>query len=317
MLLRKKILITILILFPGLGAAHAGPMSQTQVGVELLQLERDSNQDVIYLWDNKGTASHTDDTPVDTTASFDDSADPGFRLSAAKKLSEKWSIHGAYTTFGKLDKTRSFSDPLAQLTVFWNGALIPNQEFDSADFVQAGYTSELDNIEINAVYAMSDKLDVFAGFSRMNLDESFKIFSDDYALPGTGQYNIDTSNELLGVQLGFNLNYPATDKLGLYVLAKLGWYDNSAEQKQTVTDPVYNRNASASADGSATAYEIRLGASYDFGNQILVNLGYQYTRVNDIALAESQLDVLDGGTKLSTDGEIAWQGINLGLMYYF
>jgi opacity protein-like surface antigen len=304
-----------LILASGMGTAHAGSMSETQIGVELLQLERDSNQNIIYVWDNAGNVGiHADDTAVDTTGSFDDTADPGFRLNAARKLTDKWSIHGAYTTFGKLDKTSTFSDPSAQLDVFWTGG---TQEFDSADIVQASYTSELKNFEVNAVYAMSDRLDVFAGVSQMTLDESFKVFSDDYGLTGTGQYNIDTSNDLLGVQLGINLSHPATDSLNLYVLAKLGWYNNSAEQKQTVTDPVYNRNASASGDGSSTVYEIRLGGSYDFGNNILMNLGYQYTTVTDVALAESQFDVVGGGAALSSDGEIAWQGLNLGLSYYF
>jgi opacity protein-like surface antigen len=319
MLIRKTILIPIFVLASGLGSAHAGPMSETQVGVELLQLERDSDPDVVYLWDNNGTVTHTDDTVVDSTATFDDSADTGYRVSAVRKLTEKWSIHGAYTTTGELDESKSFSDPAAQLTVFWNTALTPTDHFDSADFVQANYTSEQDNFEVNAVYAMSERIDLFAGVSKLNLDESFKIYSIDTGTAGSGQYNIHTSNELLGAQLGINMNFPATEKFDIYLLAKMGWYNNSSEQRQILSDPVLasNRDVKVSDDTSATAYELRLGGTYDFGNNILINLGYQYQKITDVALAESQFDGESGGTTLSNDDDITWQGLHLGVNYYF
>lgn len=302
-----------------LGTAHAGQFGETRVGIELLQLERDSDPDVVYLWDNKGTVSHADDTVVDSTATFDDSADTGYRISAAKKITEKWSIHGAYLSSGKLDETKSFSDPAAQLTVFWNTALTPTDHFDAADFVQANYTSELDNFEVNAVYAMSERIDLFAGVSKLNLDESFKIYSIDTGTPGSGQYNIYTSNELLGAQLGLNMNFTATKRFDIYFLAKMGWYNNSSEQRQTLSDPVVisNRDVKVSDDTSSTAYELRLGGTYDFGNNILMNLGYQYLKITDVALAESQFDGETGGTTLSNNDEITWQGLQLGVSYFF
>lgn len=300
-----------------MGSAHAGQFGENRVGIELLQLDRDSDQDITYVWDNGGSVNaHGNDTPVGKTGAFDDTADIGFRLMAARKLSSRWSIQANYMTSGELSESQSFSDPSSQLEIFWSGG---TDEFDAADTVNANYTSELDGIELNAVYAVSDSIDIFGGIGQLNLDEKFRIVSNDFAIAGIGRYNIDTSNELLGLQIGLALGRAVTDKIDLYLLGKIGWYDNSSEQNQTVEDPVVaaNRNVRASEDTSASVYEVRLGGSYRFTDNFLMNIGYQYIKMTDVALAESQFDVVGDGTNLDNDDEITWQGFNLGLNYYF
>lgn len=307
---------TIIGLAAALGIAQAGQFGETRVGVELLQLERGTDQDITYVWDNDGTVAHADDTPVGKTGVFDDTADIGFTIAGAKRLNTRWSLQAAYMTSGELSESQSFSDPASQLEIFWTGG---TDEFDSADTVQASYTSELDGFELNLVYALSQRIDVFGGIGQLNLDEKFHIVSDDFGTAGIGRYNINTTNELQGVQLGINLNFPATDKLGVYLLAKIGWYDNSTEQYQTVSDPVVaaNRDVRVSGDTSSKTSELRLGGTYHFANNVQMNLGYQYIKLTDVALAESQFDVQTGGTTLSNADEITWQGLQLGISYYF
>jgi len=300
-----------------LGTAHAGQFGETRLGFELLQLERETDQNITYVWDNGGTVNaHADDTPVGRTGAFDDAAGMGYRLSAARKMTPRWSLQAAYMTGGELSESQSFSDPSSQLEIFWGGG---TDEFDAADIVQASYTSELDGFELNLVYAVSDRIDIFGGIGRLNLDEKFRLVSDDLGTVGVGRYNINTTNELLGPQLGGNLNYPATEKMGIYLLAKIGWYDNNTKQRQTVSDPVpaVSRDVKVSDNTSATTLEIRLGGTYEFHQNLRMNLGYQYYKITDVALAESQFDVETGGTTLSNDDEITWQGLNLGINYFF
>jgi len=299
------------------GFAQAGEFAESHIGLDLLQLDRKTSQDITYVWDNNGTVnSHGDDIAAGTTGVFDDTADIGFRLAGAHQLTSKWSVQGGYMTTGELSETQSLSDSSSQLEIFWTGG---TDEFDAADTVQGSYTSELDGFELNIVYALSERIDLFGGIGQLNLDEKFHIVSDDFGTTGTGRYNINTSNDMLGPQLGVNLNYPATDKLGVYLLAKLGWYDNSNEQHQTVSDPVpsASRNVRVTGDTSSKLREIRLGGNYAFTDNLRVNLGYQYLKVTDVALAESQFDVQTGGTTLSNSDEITWQGLQLGINYYF
>jgi opacity protein-like surface antigen len=166
---------------------------------------------------------------------------------------------------------------------------------------------------------MSDRIDIFGGIGQLNLDEKFHIVSDDFGTAGTGRYNINTSNDMVGTQLGVHLNFPATENLGVYLLAKLGWYDNSNEQHQTVSDPVTsaNRNVRVTGDSTTKTREVRVGGHYAFTSNLRMNLGYQYLKLTEVALAESQFDVQTGGTTLSNDDEITWQGLQLGLNYYF
>jgi len=296
----------------------AGDLSQDYVALEANLLNRDSGNNIVYLYDNNGTPNNSsDDIPIANTGSFSDQADVGYRLSVGKTLSQKWSLQAGILG-SDFNQTDSFTDTSSQLEIF---RLPLTNNFDSADYVSANYSSELQSLELNLVYKLNDMFDLFAGINKVTLDESFNIVSDDsnIASPGTGIYNINTTNDMLGPQVGFAFNYKPADSYGFYIIGKLAWLDNDADQNQVVDDsPAFTRSNSASDSHSSTMYDIRLGVNYYFNKQLAMNLGYQLIDISDVALAESQFDTtLAGSNTVKTNDSISWDGFNLGISYIF
>lgn len=294
----------------------AGELSQDHVAIDANLLTRDSGDNVVYLYDNNGTVnSSPDDIPIANTGSFSEQADVGYRISAGKNLTQRWSIQAGFLS-SDFNQTDSFSNPARQLEIF---RLPLTDNLDAADYVSAYYSSELQILELNVVYRLNDMFDFFAGINQVTLDESFNIVSDDSLAAGVGTYNISTKNDMLGPQVGFAFNYKPADSYGFYIIGKLAWLDNDADQNQVVDDsPAFTRSNSASDSHSSTMYDIRLGVNYYFSKQFSMNLGYQLIDISDVALAESQFDTTAAGSNtVNTSDSISWDGFNLGISYMF
>lgn len=163
------------------GNAVAGELSADQISINANMLERDSGKNLTYLYNNNGTVNNSaDDIALANTGSFSASDDTGYQLSGSKQFNNKWSINAAGLST-ELSKADSFSNASRQLEIF---RLPITNNFDSADSVTSSYSSKLNQIEINAVYRVSDSLDVFAGLNQVKLDERFKIISNDSTAAG-------------------------------------------------------------------------------------------------------------------------------------
>ena len=316
MRLYTKTAAIIILLNLSAGPLLAGELGADQIAIEANILHRDSDKNTTYLYDNNGTVNNSvDDIPLADTGSFSDDADIGYRLSGSKQVSGKWSINAGIFS-SDLSKTDNFSDPSSQLEIF---RLPLTANFDAADSVSAAYDSKLQNAEINAVYRYSNSLDLFAGVTQYKLDEQFKIISDDSAAAGIGTYTINTNNKLLGPQVGLAYSYKPGAKYSLYFIGKLAWLNNDASQNQYVDDaPTFTRSNSASGSHSSSLYDIKIGVNYYFTQQLALNLGYQYIKISDLALAESQFDTTAAGSNtLNASDSVSWGGFSLGLGYFF
>jgi opacity protein-like surface antigen len=298
------------------GQLTAGDLGKDHISLDLTQLSRDSSANVTYVYNNGGTVNNpVDDIPVANTGSFDDDADVGFRLSGSKNLNQQWAIHAGLLS-NELSKTDSSTDPAGELEIF---RLPLTDNFDAAHSVQATYTSELQGIEVNAVYQFNDNVDFLVGVGYWTLDEKFNITSDDTLSAGVGTYNINTKNKMLGPQVGVAFNYKPAENLGLYMTGKIGWFSNDVDQNQTVDDsPAFTRSNSGSGNEDSTFYDVRVGLNYYFTKQLAVNLGYQMIDISNVALAESQFDTTaTGSNTVNSSDDITWDGFNLGINYSF
>ena len=295
--------------------AYAGSISGNQVSLDLLQLSRDSGKSTTYLYDNGGTVNNAaDDTPVGSTDTFNDTADLGYRLSGTIGLSNNWSINAGFSN-NKMDVSSSFSDPSGRLEIFRNPV---TSEFDSAHSVNSSYRSKISGEEINGIYNFNNSLDFTVGFGHINLNERFKITSDDTGSVGIGTYVIHTDNNMLGVNAGINYSAKSSNGFGVYFLGKLGWYDNKTKQSQQLNDPSITRTNDGSDSASSMLTEIRLGVNYSFTKEFIVNLGYQQMKVTNVALAESQFNTTAlGSNAVAASDDIQWDGFNLGINYLF
>ena len=293
----------------------ASNLSDSHISVDLTQLSRDSGKSIVYLNNNGGSNnSRGDDTAIASTSSFSDVADLGYRLSGSKKLSGKWSLN-AQLLHSKMSKKNSFSDPSGQFEIIYSGT----DQFDSAHSVQALYKSNLDAEEINAVYQYSDKTNFVFGLGHINLNEKMKITSDDTGTGGVGTYTINTGNSLYGINAGVAMSYKPSNKIGLYFIGKIGLYNNNAEQKQKLVDTsLPTRLNSGSTKETSTLTDLRIGLSYSFTEQLVMNAGYQIYSISNVALAESHFkDTQAGSNAVYSNDDITWNGFNLGLNYSF
>jgi len=298
-------------------AVFAGNLSESHISVDLTQLERDSGKSVVYLNDNGTTINNrSDDTPVASTGSFNDTADIGYRLSGSKKLIDNWSIN--FQLFNNsMSKSQSFLSPNERFEIIYGGT----NEFDSARTVQSTYDSDVMTEEINAVYKKNDNLDFLFGIGHINLEETMSIVSDDVGTGGVGTYKINTENSMLGVHTGVSIDYKATDNVDLYFVGKIGVYDNKAKQTQTFRDTsAADIDTSGSTKETSNLIDVRLGLNYSFTSKLVMNVGYQSYKISNVALAESHFkDTLSAINSNAVNGkdDITWSGFNLGLNYRF
>ena len=293
----------------------AGPLAQTHVALDLIKLSRDSSASVDYVYDNSGTVNTAaDDTVLGSSGDFDDDADNGYVLSGSLKLNERWSLNvGTYQS--ETDASDDFSDPNGRLEIF---RLPLTSEFDAANVVKASYESELSGLNLNAVYAFDESLDFIVGFGTIDLDERFRIVSDDNGSVGIGRYTIRAENEMQGLHVGVAFSRQLQEKLGVYVIGKLGSYDNDTEQRQHVADTSFTRTNRDSSSTSARVIDLRLGLNYYFTEQLSVDFGYYLVSIDDVALAESQFDTTAAGIDdVVDDDDVDWDGYSLGLKYTF
>lgn len=296
-------------------ALKAGGLGDSQFGLDLTSFARDSDGSVTYVYDNSGTVNApADDLPLGSTSSFDDDADTGYRISASWKFTDKWAVNGAILS-SEMSASDKFSDPGGQLEVFRSPI---TNEFDAANSVRASYLSELSGEELNAVYRYSETVDFYLGLGHLSLEERFRIVSDDTGSVGTGSYVIRTDNDMLGPHVGVALDHMYGDKFGVYLIGKIGWYDNDADQRQRLDDFALTRSNRESASQTSTVSDIQIGLNYYFSEEFALNFGYQLIKISDVALAENQFDTtLAGSNDVDDGGEIDWDGFNLGLKVSF
>jgi hypothetical protein len=160
----------------------------------------------------------------------------------------------------------------------------------------------------------------FAGFRYLNLSEKFDIVGQRIVLglPEEGTYDIGTTNNLFGAQLGARLRRWG-DSFGWEATAKAGIFGNASQETQSVTDfPDFPlRNASSSGVGVAFVGEINLSAIYRLTDVWNLRAGYEVMYIGGLALAPDQLDfnfaTSPWGNQLHNSGGMFLQGMNVGL----
>jgi hypothetical protein len=161
----------------------------------------------------------------------------------------------------------------------------------------------------------------FAGFRYLNLGEELDISAQKTvsgAVEG-GTYNISTTNDLYGAQLGARLRR-TRGRFGWEATGKAGIFGNDAEEKQSVTDfPNFPLRPTVSSNGGVVAFvgEINLSALYRLTDVWNLRAGYNVMWIEGLALAPDQLDfnfaTSPSGNQLHNGGGMFLQGVNVGL----
>jgi hypothetical protein len=217
-----------------------GSEAQWEIGADVVFLRR-SIPNVTTSIDgqiNPDDGSLSGNTDALGTGALDFGLDTGARFSVGYypdpqngyELSfmglQDWRSSETFVSAGNENLRVAFIDPVRAGQDDAVG-LGPNNTDQVEDFVQARahtlrYESDLDSLEFNYRHALTPPSErsfatLVAGLRYMSIDEGFDLISDDGAtrLGGNiGTYEIDTSNDLMGVQIGLDSGVQLTPALG-------------------------------------------------------------------------------------------------------
>jgi hypothetical protein len=138
----------------------------------------------------------------------------------------------------------------------------------------------------------------------------------------TGTYAVDTSNQLLGLQIGTDLIFRRC-KWSWGVHSKVGPYIDFARSKQDITnsadgDPfssiTLDDHFNVTKQKVALIGEVGFEANYKFTPNMVGKVSYDFMWISGIALAPEQFQLTDTpGPRINTNGNIFAQGLTLGL----
>lgn len=286
-----------------------------------------------------------------STGDFGFGFTPAMRVLLGYRLHNGWALEGGY--FGLFDANTSTwvnaggeppiytfpNDPVTGTNVAQGANVFPDM-----DRVRLNYDSWLHSGELNLVccqgccdtYAGKGKEDCgastccrtfewFAGFRYLNFHERMNIYGErDQQVGGggvmteSGVYNIRTTNNLYGAQLGARVRrwgnrwgWEGTGKAGLFV--------NDAQQEQYIVD--YDNFAlrpltSSSTDHMGFFGELNLTAIYRLNEVWNLRAGYNLMWLSGVALAPNQLDFSaapDAGNRIASNGSVFLHGVSAGI----
>jgi hypothetical protein len=267
-----------------------------------------------------------------STSDLNSSFNPGLQATAGMRLPNGRAVEFDYFGLfgGNASAVAVKPDPNAFLT-FPNNSV--GNVFVDMDRAQVNYSSSVNSIAVNlpCCCGCCDECccgDVhcrsftwFAGFRYLNLNERLNI-SAQRTVAGAvedGTYNIRTTNNLYGGQLGARLRR-TQGRLGWDATGFAGIFGNAAQQTQAVTDfPNFPLRPSVSSNRGGVAFVggTNLSALYGLTNVWNLRAGYTILWIEGLALAPNQLNFnfasSQGGSQLHNGGGMFLHGVNVGL----
>jgi hypothetical protein len=177
------------------------------------------------------------------------------------------------------------------------------------------YSSELDSFEGNIIWSAHRQFDLFAGLRAVKLDENMLT---DIA-GGAVTYGVDTSNELLGPQIGAAGRFGSTQGFFLHGDVRLAWLFNDRDVDFTTSGTgVALGSGGVSDETDSLLFEIGARAGYDFG-QGEVFAGYRFISIENVALAPGNFDAVSivTGVGAVEDSDVSYHAFSAGMRWTF
>ncbi len=271
-------------------------------------------------------------TTLLATSNLNRNINPGLQATLGKQLSNGRAIELSYLGLFSGGTTVSAVKPNPAAFLILPGNLAGNA-FVDLDRADVQYSSALNSFAINLASCCGccdeeccgagrcQSWGWFGGFNYLNLSERLNIATQRTVanVVETGTYNIRTTNNLYGMQLGTRFRR-TSGRFGWDANGSAGLYGNDASQTQSVTDfPNFplRPNVGSSRGGVAFVGGGNLSGLYALTNIWNLRAGYNVLWIEGLALAPDQLDfnfaAAGGGSRLNSRGGLFLHGVNLGL----
>ncbi len=213
--------------------------------------------------------------------------------------------------------------------------------FDYADLHSLYYASYTNNFELNGRFSPRGRTDRLVlhpngkwrrecqpgkyisylyGIRFFQENETFRFHSESTSddTTYTGDYDVVTHNNLLGLQFGADLTFRQC-KWHWGVKAKLGPFINFSDQQSTIDSgvalaPTFSRRLSAAKHEASLLGETGFFASYRFRPNLIGRVNYDFMWVTGMALAPDQLQFTTNTVnQINTNGLIFYHGVSLSM----
>jgi hypothetical protein len=330
-------------------ASCCSPCPRVYGYVEALFLERTNCSDdqpiIVNLRRPDGSVvSPSEGTPVFSTSDLDFDFEPAVRAVVGHRLHNGWAVEGAYLGLFDADTSAFVSalpDQSSILTFPGDLAYVENLNvIADMDKIWVDYSSSLHSGELNLVCCCGccdpcgkgkdagnhcnlycRTFEWFMGFRYINFREELNIHGQAIRETGVedGYYNVQTSNNLYGAQVGARTRRWGT-KWGWEATGKAGIFANDAQQEQVILDwdnePFTYRSISAAETPVAFVGELNLTGIYRLNDVWNLRAGYNLIWITGVALAPDQLDFSTtptAGSQINSSGGVLLHGVSCGL----
>jgi len=261
-----------------------------------------------------------------STDNLNPSTAVGSRLFLGRRLDSGWGREVGY--FGVYGMTAA--DSLSGDSNLFVSGPISSQilPFNDGEISRTTWVSTINSVEFNAFRSRcsgEDCFELLAGFRYLSVEEQAGISQTCCTTspggPYTSRYDVQTSNNLFGGQLGARGRY-SWQNWALEGWGKAGIYGNAENQSQgPLIDPTGSGTlvrSARSATASETAFvgDINVSLIYRLTSVWGIRAGYNLVWIDGVALAPNQWDFstnADAGTQVSGNSNILLSGANLGL----
>lgn len=199
------------------------------------------------------------------------------------------------------------------LTSRLNSTTVNLSEFDNATFHSHSYRSRLNSVEVNRRWYGWDVISTLAGLRYMKVDEEFAFNSTGAA--GAGLLAIETHNDMIGPQVGLELNYPLGNWMTT-ATAKGAVMVNSADDNFLLVNAGVVEVANTDDELQfSSVIELGYTISYQITPHIAVRGGYELWWLYGFAQAPAQLaDPITPltGSAIVSDENVFYHGASFG-----
>lgn len=244
----------------------------------------------------------------------------GFEVGGRKKLDSCYSLDGRFfsvsdnTASDNLDVTSGY-----QLVSQANANAGILDGFNNAN-IASRFDSDVLSTEINLRRHVRERLDIFAGFRYVELDEMLAMTVNDLV---SKQFAFETDNSLFGSQLGLDWIVVSTDRFTTNVLAKSGIYTNDAENSASAAGPLNTISAADDRNQVAFVGELSFVNHLAVTRSLSAYAGYHLMWLDGVAVASSQAQATTfdnnaaDGFGIDTSDSVMFQSFAFGGAFTF
>jgi len=200
---------------------------------------------------------------------------------------------------------------------------------DPAQAMEWDYASQLYNAEFNVRWSPCCPITLLAGFRWVNLGESLQGELSPSTVSGEPPFwHGTTRNNLYGFQIGADAKIFERGRFSIDGLAKVGLFDNDAEQTTAVS--VIHKSVYAASDSinrAAFVGETGLQCKYQATKRLVLRIGYEAIWLEGVALAPEQVQETYITTRMrnssvqalgvNCNSGVFYHGATAGLEYSF